>query len=92
MGGIAILMPKKFTMLSSFLMASLALLGLSGFVAELIVFYGLVTSSKYLLMTKLLITFLMAIGIILTPIFLLSMLRQMFYGYKIFSIPNSSFF
>nr|YP_010210625.1 NADH-plastoquinone oxidoreductase subunit 4 [Paraboea sinensis]UBD08509.1 NADH-plastoquinone oxidoreductase subunit 4 [Paraboea sinensis] len=87
MGGIAIPMPKIFTMFSSFAMASLALPGMSGFVAELIVFFGLLTSPKYFLMTKLLITFIMAIGIILTPIYLLSMLRQMFYGYKIFNVP-----
>nr|YP_010388965.1 NADH-plastoquinone oxidoreductase subunit 4 [Limnophila sessiliflora]UPQ44200.1 NADH-plastoquinone oxidoreductase subunit 4 [Limnophila sessiliflora] len=92
MGGIAIPMPKIFTMFSSFSMASLALPGMSGFVAELIVFFGLITSSKYLLITKVLITFVMAIGMILTPIYLLSMLRQMFYGYKIFKVPNSYFF
>ncbi|KAL3648326.1 hypothetical protein CASFOL_007750 [Castilleja foliolosa] len=88
MGGIAIPMPKIFTMFSSFSMASLALPGMSGFVAELIVFFGLITSQKYLLMTKALITFVMAIGMILTPIYLLSMLRQMFYGYKIFNLFN----
>nr|YP_010567983.1 NADH-plastoquinone oxidoreductase subunit 4 [Dracocephalum rupestre]UZC55703.1 NADH-plastoquinone oxidoreductase subunit 4 [Dracocephalum rupestre] len=92
MGGIAIPMPKMFTMFSSFSMASLALPGMSGFVAEFIVFLGLVTSPKFLLMTKIPITFVMAIGMILTPIYLLSMLRQMFYGYKIFNGPNSYFF
>nr|QWL16099.1 NADH-plastoquinone oxidoreductase subunit 4 [Plantago macrorhiza] len=92
MGGIAISMPKMFTMFSSFSMASLALPGMSGFVAELIVFLGLITSEKYLLLTKLIITFLMAIGMILTPIYLLSMLRQMFYGYKIFNVSNSYLF
>lgn len=73
-------------------MASLALPGMSGFVAELIVFFGIITSQKYLLMPKILITFVMAIGMILTPIYLLSMLRQMFYGYKFFNISNSYFF
>nr|QFQ51873.1 NADH-plastoquinone oxidoreductase subunit 4 [Sedum plumbizincicola] len=92
MGGIAILMPKIFTMFSILSMASLALPGMSGFVAELIVFFGLITSPKYLLMTKVLITCVMAIGMILTPIFLLSMLRQIFYGYKLFNVPNSYFF
>lgn len=91
MGGIAIPMPKIFTMFSSFSMASLALPGMSGFVAELIVFFGIITSPKYLLMPKVLITFVMAIGIILTPIYSLSMLRQMFYGYKLFNVPNSYF-
>ncbi|CAN4125492.1 unnamed protein product [Withania somnifera] len=86
MGGIAIPMPKMFTMFSSFSMASLALPGMSGFVAELIVFFGIITGQKYLLIPKLLITFVMAIGIILTPIYSLSMSRQMFYGYKLFNL------
>nr|YP_009235591.1 NdhD [Cynanchum wilfordii]YP_010834633.1 NdhD [Cynanchum otophyllum]UEN66759.1 NdhD [Cynanchum bungei]AMD38432.1 NdhD [Cynanchum wilfordii]ARR28051.1 NADH dehydrogenase subunit 4 [Cynanchum wilfordii]WFQ82001.1 NdhD [Cynanchum otophyllum]WME17268.1 NADH-plastoquinone oxidoreductase subunit 4 [Cynanchum otophyllum] len=92
MGGIAITMPKIFTMFSSFAMASLALPGMSGFVAELIVFFGIITSHKYFLMPKILIIFVMAIGIILTPIYSLSMSRQMFYGYKLFNVPNSYFF
>ncbi|MCL7023719.1 hypothetical protein MKW94_000987 [Papaver nudicaule] len=92
MGGIAIPMPKIFTMFSSFSMASLALPGMSGFVAELVVFFGIITSPKYLLMPKILITFIMAIGMILTPIYSLSMSRQMFYGYKQFNVQNSYFF
>lgn len=47
-GGIAIPMPKLFTMFSSFSMASLALPGMSGFVAELVVFFGRITSPKSL--------------------------------------------
>ncbi|YP_009092354.1 NADH-plastoquinone oxidoreductase subunit 4 (chloroplast) [Macadamia integrifolia] len=92
MGGIAIPMPKIFTMFSSFSMASLALPGMSGFVAESIVFFGILTSQKYLLMAKILITLVMAIGMILTPIYSLSMSRQMFYGYKLFNAQNSYFF
>nr|AGW04715.1 NADH dehydrogenase subunit 4 [Matelea biflora] len=92
MGGIAITMPKIFTMFSSFAMASLALPGMSGFVAELIVFFGIITSDCFFLMPKILITFVMAIGIILTPIYSLSMSRQMFYGYKLLNVPNSYFF
>nr|YP_009669535.1 NADH dehydrogenase subunit D [Krameria lanceolata]QCW94534.1 NADH dehydrogenase subunit D [Krameria lanceolata] len=92
MGGMAILIPKIFTMFSILSMASLALPGMSGFVAEFIVFFGIITSQKYLLMPKILITCVMAIGMILTPIYSLSMLRQMFYGYKLFNASNSSFF
>nr|YP_010290356.1 NADH-plastoquinone oxidoreductase subunit 4 [Anarthria humilis]ULQ64122.1 NADH-plastoquinone oxidoreductase subunit 4 [Anarthria humilis] len=91
MGGISIPMPKIFTMFSSFSIASLALPGMSGFVAELVVYFGLITSPKYILMPKMLITFGMGIGMILTPIYLLSMLRQMFYGYKLFNVPNFHF-
>nr|YP_010222373.1 NADH-plastoquinone oxidoreductase subunit 4 [Agrimonia nipponica]UCC42008.1 NADH-plastoquinone oxidoreductase subunit 4 [Agrimonia nipponica]UED15006.1 NADH-plastoquinone oxidoreductase subunit 4 [Agrimonia nipponica] len=92
MGGMAIALPKIFTTFSILSLASLALPGMSGFVAELIVFFGILTSQKYLLMTKILITFVMAIGMILTPIYSLSMLRQMFYGYKLFYTKNSYFF
>nr|YP_009938765.1 NADH-plastoquinone oxidoreductase subunit 4 [Mitrasacme pygmaea]QNV46998.1 NADH-plastoquinone oxidoreductase subunit 4 [Mitrasacme pygmaea] len=92
MGGIAIPMPKMFTMFSSFSMASLALPGMSGFVAEFLVFFGIINSQKYSLMPKILISFVMAIGMILTPIYSLSMSRQMFYGYKLFNMRNSSFF
>nr|YP_319813.1 NADH dehydrogenase subunit 4 [Acorus calamus]Q3V4Y4.1 RecName: Full=NAD(P)H-quinone oxidoreductase chain 4, chloroplastic; AltName: Full=NAD(P)H dehydrogenase, chain 4; AltName: Full=NADH-plastoquinone oxidoreductase chain 4 [Acorus calamus]CAI53844.1 ndhD [Acorus calamus] len=91
MGGISIPMPKIFTMFSSFSMASLALPGMSGFVAEAVVFFGIITSQKFLFLPKILITFVMAIGMILTPIYLLSMLRQIFYGYKLFNMTNSYF-
>nr|Q70XV2.1 RecName: Full=NAD(P)H-quinone oxidoreductase chain 4, chloroplastic; AltName: Full=NAD(P)H dehydrogenase, chain 4; AltName: Full=NADH-plastoquinone oxidoreductase chain 4 [Amborella trichopoda]CAD47815.3 ndhD [Amborella trichopoda] len=91
MGGIAIPMPKIFTMFSIFSMASLASPGMSGFVAEFLVFLGIITSPKYLFIPKILITVVMAIGMILTPIYLLSMSRQMFYGYKLFNVPNSYF-
>ncbi|KAL4329361.1 hypothetical protein AHAS_Ahas13G0292400 [Arachis hypogaea] len=92
MGGMAIPMPKIFTIFSILSMASLALPGMSGFVAKLMIFFVILTSQKYLLMTKILIIFLNTIGIILTPIYSLSMLRQMFYGYKLFNTPNSYFF
>nr|YP_010415897.1 NADH-plastoquinone oxidoreductase subunit 4 [Campylotropis harmsii]USC52857.1 NADH-plastoquinone oxidoreductase subunit 4 [Campylotropis harmsii] len=92
MGGMAIPMPKIFTVFTMLSMASLALPGMSGFVAELIVLLGIITSQKYLLITKILVTFVTAIGMILTPIYSLSILRQMFYGYKIFNTPNSYFF
>nr|YP_010468559.1 NADH dehydrogenase subunit D [Parietaria mauritanica]YP_010470189.1 NADH dehydrogenase subunit D [Parietaria judaica]UVF31669.1 NADH dehydrogenase subunit D [Parietaria mauritanica]UVF34842.1 NADH dehydrogenase subunit D [Parietaria judaica] len=91
MGGMAITLPKIFTTFSMLSLASLALPGMSGFVAELIVFFGILSSQKFLLMPKILITFVMALGIILTPIYSLSMLRQMFYGYKLCNAPNSYF-
>ena len=92
MGGMAVAIPKVFTMFSILSMASLALPGMSGFVAELIVFFGIITSQKLLLMPKILITFVMAIGMILTPIYSLSMLRQMFYGYRLLNAPTPPFF
>nr|AHZ58025.1 NADH dehydrogenase subunit 4 [Tmesipteris elongata] len=89
LGGIAVPMPKLFTMFSVFSLASLALPGMSGFVAEFMIFLGLITNQDYSLSFKLIILVIGAIGMILTPIYLLSMLRKMFYGYKIYkdSIP-----
>jgi NAD(P)H-quinone oxidoreductase subunit 4 len=74
-------MPKMFAMFTACSMASLALPGMSGFVAELMVFLGLVTTPAYSPFFRGLVTFIEAIGIILTPIYLLSMVRQIFYGY-----------
>nr|YP_009863015.1 NADH dehydrogenase ND4 subunit [Anthoceros punctatus]YP_009863105.1 NADH dehydrogenase ND4 subunit [Anthoceros agrestis]QKD76470.1 NADH dehydrogenase ND4 subunit [Anthoceros punctatus]QKD76560.1 NADH dehydrogenase ND4 subunit [Anthoceros agrestis] len=83
MGGIATSIPKISTMFSSFSMAFLALPGLSGFVAELMIFSGIVSSQNFSFLFKVVIIIVAATGIILTPIYLLSMLRQMFYGYRI---------
>jgi NAD(P)H-quinone oxidoreductase subunit 4 len=61
-------------------LASLALPGMSGFVAELMVFVGFATSDAYSFTFRLITIIFMAIGVILTPIYLLSMLREIFYG------------
>ena len=89
MGGMATPMPKIFTLFNILSLASLALPGMSGFFSELIVFLGILTTEKYLLMSKIIISFVMAVGMLLTPLYLLSMLRQMFYGYKLFNALNS---
>jgi NAD(P)H-quinone oxidoreductase subunit 4 len=80
MGGVAQKMPKIFSMFTVCSMASLALPGMSGFVAELMVFVGFATSDAYTMPFKLVIVILAAIGVILTPVYLLSMLREIFYG------------
>ncbi|MEA5616328.1 NAD(P)H-quinone oxidoreductase subunit 4 [Cronbergia sp. UHCC 0137] len=80
MGGIAKVMPKTFALFTIGSMASLALPGMSGFAGELMVFLGLATSDVYSSSFKVVVIFLSAIGVILTPIYLLSMLRQVFYG------------
>ena len=61
-------------------MASLALPGMSGFVGELSVFLGVTTSSAYSSNFKVVVVGLAAVGLILTPIYLLNLLRQVFYG------------
>ncbi|AES78754.1 NADH-ubiquinone/plastoquinone (complex I) protein [Medicago truncatula] len=52
MGGMAIPMPKLFTIFTILSMTYVALSGMSGFVAELIIFFGIITSQKYLFMMK----------------------------------------
>ncbi|MCY7322708.1 MAG: photosynthetic/respiratory NAD(P)H-quinone oxidoreductase subunit D1 [Phormidesmis sp. CAN_BIN36] len=80
MGGVGQKMPKIFSMFTACSLASLALPGMSGFVAELMVFVGFATSDAYSLTFRVIMVCLAAIGVILTPIYLLSMLREIFYG------------
>jgi NAD(P)H-quinone oxidoreductase subunit 4 len=80
MGGIGQLMPKVFALFTASAMASLALPGMSGFVSELQVFVGVTSSDIYSSTFCTVMVFLAAVGVILTPIYLLSMLRQVFYG------------
>ncbi|WP_203427746.1 NAD(P)H-quinone oxidoreductase subunit 4 [Rippkaea orientalis] len=80
MGGVGKKMKKVFAMWTTCSMASLALPGMSGFVAELMVFVGFATSDAYNSTFKVIAIFLAAVGVILTPIYLLSMLREMLYG------------
>jgi NAD(P)H-quinone oxidoreductase subunit 4 len=80
MTGLAATMPKTFALFTAGAMASLALPGMSGFVGELTVFIGIATSDIYSNTFKLVVVISSAIGLIATPIYLLSMLRRMFYG------------
>ena len=80
MGGVGQKMQKIFAMFIACSMASLALPGMSGFVAELMVFVGFATSDAYNLQFKVIMVLIAAIGVVLTPIYLLSMLREIFFG------------
>jgi NAD(P)H-quinone oxidoreductase subunit 4 len=80
MGGIGKQMKKIFAMWTACSLASLALPGMSGFVAEIMVFVGFATSDAYSSTFKIIVVLLMAVGIILTPIYLLSNLREIFFG------------
>ncbi len=80
MGGVGQKMKKIFAMWTTCSLASLALPGMSGFVAELMVFIGLATSDAYNPIFRLVAVTLAAVGVILTPIYLLSMLREILYG------------
>jgi NAD(P)H-quinone oxidoreductase subunit 4 len=80
MGGVGQVMPTVFALFTIGAMASLGLPGMSGFASELAVFVGVTTSDIYSSTFCTVTVFLAAVGVILTPIYLLSMLRQIFYG------------
>lgn len=80
MGDIGKVMPKVFALFTASAMASLALPGMSGFASELLVFVGVANSDIYSSTFRAVTVFLAAVGLILTPIYLLSMLRQLFYS------------
>lgn len=80
MGDIGKMMPKVFALFTVAAMASLALPGMSGFASELSVFVGITSSDIYSSTFRTVTVFLAAIGLILTPIYMLSMLRQLFYA------------
>jgi NAD(P)H-quinone oxidoreductase subunit 4 len=80
MGGVGQKMKKIFAMWTTCSLASLALPGMSGFVAELMVFVGFAQSEAYSSTFKVIVILLAAVGVILTPIYLLSNLREIFYG------------
>ncbi|MFB2835792.1 NAD(P)H-quinone oxidoreductase subunit 4 [Floridanema evergladense] len=80
MGGIGRAMPKVFALFTAGAMASLALPGMSGFASELSVFVGITTGDIYSSTFRTVTVFLAAVGVILTPIYLLSMLRQIFFN------------
>ncbi|RUT07907.1 NAD(P)H-quinone oxidoreductase chain 4 2 [Dulcicalothrix desertica PCC 7102] len=80
MGGVGQVMPKVFALFTIGAMASLALPGMSSFASELAVFVGLTSSDIYSSTFCTVTVFLSAVGVILTPIYLLSLLKQVFYG------------
>lgn len=80
MGGIGKTMPKTFALFTAGSMASLALPGMSGFVGELAIFLGFTTNDVYNPTFNVVVVMLAAVGLILTPIYLLDLLRQVFYG------------
>ncbi|AFY68611.1 NADH dehydrogenase subunit M [Thalassoporum mexicanum PCC 7367] len=80
MGGLAKVMPKVFALFTIGAFASLALPGMSGFISELSVFLGITSSDVYSSSFKTVTVILAAVGLILTPVYLLAMLRQVFYG------------
>ena len=80
MDGIAVVMPKVFALFTAGAMASLALPGMSGFASEIAVFMGITSNDIYNPTFSTVLVFLAAVGIIMTPIYLLSMLRLVFFN------------
>ena len=72
-------MPKAFALFTAGAMASLALPGMSGFASEIAVFLGITSNDVYNPTFSTMLVFLAAVGIIMTPIYLLSMLRLVFF-------------
>jgi NAD(P)H-quinone oxidoreductase subunit 4 len=90
MGGVGQKMRKMFALWTICCLASLALPGMSGFVSELMVFVGFATDDAYSLPFRIVIDGAAAIGVILTPIYLLSMLREIFFGKENPDIANAN--
>ncbi len=80
MDGLGVVMPKVFALFTAGAMASLALPGMSGFASEIAVFVGVSSNDVYNPTFSTVLVFLAAVGIIMTPIYLLSMLRLVFFN------------
>jgi NAD(P)H-quinone oxidoreductase subunit 4 len=80
MSGLGKQMPLTFAMFVAVAMASLALPGMSGFVSEITIFLGLATDSLYSYTFRIVLILLASVGLVLTPMYLLSMLRRVFFN------------
>jgi NAD(P)H-quinone oxidoreductase subunit 4 len=83
MGGLAKVLPITFAFFLASSLASLALPGMSGFVSEITVFLGITSNSDFTIGFRVITIVLAAIGLVLTPIYLLSLCRRVFFGPRI---------
>lgn len=83
MGGLAKVMPITFAFFLASCLASLALPGMSGFISEITVFLGIISQEAFTVTFRVIAIVLAAIGLVLTPIYLLSMCRRVFFGPRI---------
>ncbi|BBL86597.1 NAD(P)H-quinone oxidoreductase subunit 4 (chromatophore) [Paulinella micropora] len=83
MGGLAKVMPTTFAFFLASSLASLALPGMSGFISEITVFLGLTSQDLFTTSFRIISVSSAGIGLILTPIYLLSMCRRVFFGPRI---------
>jgi NAD(P)H-quinone oxidoreductase subunit 4 len=83
MGGLAKVLPITFAFFLASSLASLALPGMSGFVSEITVFLGITANDGFTTSFRVITVVLAAIGVVLTPIYLLSLCRRVFFGPRI---------
>jgi len=83
MGGLAKALPITFAFFLASSLASLALPGMSGFISEITVFLGITSQESFTTFFRVTTIVLAAIGLVLTPIYLLSMCRRVFFGPRI---------
>lgn len=83
MGGVAKALPITFAFFLASSLASLALPGMSGFISEITVFLGITSQEGFTSLFRSITVLLAAIGLVLTPIYLLSMCRRVFFGPRI---------
>ncbi|MFM9087893.1 MAG: NAD(P)H-quinone oxidoreductase subunit 4 [Cyanobium sp.] len=83
MGGLAKVLPITFAFFLASSLASLALPGMSGFVSEITVFLGITANGNFTTGFRVITIVLAAIGLVLTPIYLLSLCRRVFFGPRI---------
>jgi NAD(P)H-quinone oxidoreductase subunit 4 len=83
MGGLAKVLPITFAFFLASSLASLALPGMSGFVSEITVFLGITSNDGFTTGFRVITIVLAAIGLVLTPVYLLSLCRRVFFGPRI---------
>ncbi len=83
MGGLAKALPITFALFLTGSLASLALPGMSGFISEITIFLGITSQEGFTSFFRVITILLAAIGLVLTPIYLLSMCRRVFFGPRI---------
>tara|TARA_Y100001968_G_scaffold333878_1_gene400479 strand:+ start:38246 stop:39808 length:1563 start_codon:yes stop_codon:yes gene_type:complete len=83
MGGLAKRLPITFAFFLTSSLASLALPGMSGFISEITIFLGITSQEGFTSIFRSITILIAAIGLVLTPIYLLSMCRRVFFGPRI---------
>ena len=83
MGGLAKVLPITFAFFLASSLASLALPGMSGFISEITVFLGITSNDSFTIGFRVIAILLAAVGLVLTPVYLLSMSRRVFFGPRI---------